>query len=183
MIFQRWFVEFVDRFSYQVFLDFSNQWINNFKGSSDPSNLIFESMSERGGLTTLKSNNEFLDPLKIDWRFKFRVVLCRIRIFPLLISKIKWLGCGLTSMKNYFLGALFYENWRSICFAPSPVLPSLENVPRGAWSSVLYFLKMDSYFSLSLRSVSFQKFQHQRNWWRVPYLDNAICPPSKMKPV
>ena len=29
--------------------------------------------------------------LKIKW-FQFRVVLCRIRLFPTLISKIKWLG-------------------------------------------------------------------------------------------
>ena len=31
--------------------------------------------------------------------FKFRVVLCRIRVFPTLISKIKWLGSGLPLRK------------------------------------------------------------------------------------
>ena len=41
--------------------------------------------------TTLKLNGEFLDRLGIGWRFKFRVVLCRIRLLPTLISKIKWL--------------------------------------------------------------------------------------------
>ena len=43
----------------------------------------------------LKLNDEFLDRLKIDCRFNFRVVPCRIRLFPTLISKIKWVGSGL----------------------------------------------------------------------------------------
>ena len=42
--------------------------------------------------TTLKLNDEYLDPLKIIKRFKFRVVICRIRLFPTSNSKIKLLG-------------------------------------------------------------------------------------------
>ena len=33
--------------------------------------------------------------------FKFRVVLCRIRFFPTLISKIKWLGSGLPLISDF----------------------------------------------------------------------------------
>ena len=40
-------------------------------------------------------NNEFLNRLKIALGFKFKVVLCRIRLFPTTISKIKWLGSEL----------------------------------------------------------------------------------------
>ena len=60
----------------------------------DPSHFIFEinvGKSRIRHTTTLKLNDEFLDRLNIDWRFKFRVVICRIRLFPTLISKIKWL--------------------------------------------------------------------------------------------
>ena len=49
-------------------------------------------MSEGNISTTLKLNDEFLGRLKIDSRFKFRVVTCRISSLPTLISKIKWLG-------------------------------------------------------------------------------------------
>jgi len=70
----------------------------NIKGSSDPSHFIFEfnvGKSRIRHTTTLKLNDEFPDRLQCVWRlchFKFRVVLCRIHLFPTLISKIKWLG-------------------------------------------------------------------------------------------
>ena len=59
---------------------------------------------------------------QIDCRFKFRVVLCRIRRFPTLISKIKCLESGLPltcniSWKLYSLGNiyhLFFSNWHNI---------------------------------------------------------------------
>ena len=69
-----------------------------FKASPDPSHFIFEINVGKRPIrhtTTLKLNDEFLDPLNIDWRFKFRVVLCWIHLFPTLISKIKWLESGL----------------------------------------------------------------------------------------
>ena len=44
--------------------------------------------------TTLKVN-EFLDRLKMDWKLKFRVVLCWTLFFPTSISKIKSLGSAL----------------------------------------------------------------------------------------
>ena len=69
-----------------------------FKGSPDLNHLIFEINVGKGRIrhkTTLNLNDEFLDRLKIDCRFKFRVVLCRIRLFPTLISKIKWFGSEL----------------------------------------------------------------------------------------
>ena len=77
---------------------FFNEEFRNFKGSSDPNHFIFEinvGNSRIRHKTTLNLNDAFLDRLKIDCRFKFRVVLCRIRLFPTLISKIKWLRSGL----------------------------------------------------------------------------------------
>ena len=68
--------------------------VQNFKGSSDPSHFIFEinvGKSRIRHTTTLKLSYEFLDRLKINWRFKFRVIVCRIRFFLTLISKRKWL--------------------------------------------------------------------------------------------
>ena len=62
------------------------------KGSSGPSHLIFKinvGKSRIRHTTTLKLNDKFLDWLKIDWKFKFRVVICRIQLFPTLISKMK----------------------------------------------------------------------------------------------
>ena len=50
--------------------------------------LFLKSMSERGG-SDMQGLDEFLDRLRIDRRFKFRVVICRIRFLPTLISKIK----------------------------------------------------------------------------------------------
>ena len=64
------------------------------KGSSDPSHFIFEKNVGKSRIrhrTTLNLNNEFLGRLKIDRKFKFRVVIWRIRHFPTLISNIKWL--------------------------------------------------------------------------------------------
>ena len=57
--------------------------------------------------TTPNLNDELLDRLKIDCRFNFRVVLYRIRLFPTLISKIKWLWSELPlsiirSLKNNY---------------------------------------------------------------------------------
>jgi len=72
--------------------------IQMFKGSPYPSHFIFEinvgKMRIRHTMT-LKMNDEFLDRLKIYWKFKFTVVVFRIRLFPTLISKIKWLGSEL----------------------------------------------------------------------------------------
>ena len=68
--------------------------INIFKGSPALNHFIFEINVGKGRIrhtTTLNLNDEFLDRLKIDSRFKFRVVICRIRLSPTLISKIKWL--------------------------------------------------------------------------------------------
>ena len=66
------------------------------KGSPDPSHFIFEinlGKSRIRHTTTLKLNDEFPRRLQIDLRsrylIKFRVVLCRIRHLPTLISKIK----------------------------------------------------------------------------------------------
>jgi len=54
---------------------------------------------------------------KIGWRFKFRVVICRIRLFPTLISKIKWLGSGLPlRFRNGFIGRQQFVGWRQ-CLA------------------------------------------------------------------
>ena len=73
------------------------------KGSPEPSQFNSEinvGKSRIRHTTTLKLNYEFLDRLKIDSRLKFRVFFCRIRRFPTLISKIKWLGSELP-LKNF----------------------------------------------------------------------------------
>ena len=72
----------------------NSQESSGFKGSSDPSPYIFEinvGKSRIRHTTTL--NDEFLNRLKIDWRWRSNSesVLSRIRLFPTLISKIKWL--------------------------------------------------------------------------------------------
>ena len=67
-------------------------------GSPDQSNYWWEinvGNSRIRHKTTQKLKDGFLDRLKMDWRFKFRVVICRIRPFPTLISKIEWLESGL----------------------------------------------------------------------------------------
>ena len=64
------------------------------KGSPYPSHFIFDTNVGNNRIrhrTTLKLNDEFLDRLQIDWKFQFRIVICRIRLFPTLISIIKWL--------------------------------------------------------------------------------------------
>ena len=62
------------------------------------SHFIFEINVGKGRTrhtTTMNQNDEYPDRLKIDCRFKFRVVLCWIRPLPKLISKIKWFGSEL----------------------------------------------------------------------------------------
>ena len=72
--------------------------INEIKGSLDLIYLIFEINVGNGRIrltTILKSSDECLDRLKINSRFIFRVVICRIRPFPTLISQ-KRLGSELS---------------------------------------------------------------------------------------
>ena len=56
--------------------------------------LFLKSMSERVGYDIQRRGNGMMN-FYIDSKFEFRVVLCRIRLFPKLISKIKWLWYGL----------------------------------------------------------------------------------------
>ena len=66
----------------------------NFKGSSDPSQFIFEINVGKSRIrhwTTLNLNHAIFNRFWVDLKFNFGVVLCRIRLFPTLISKIKWL--------------------------------------------------------------------------------------------
>ena len=69
-----------------------------FKSRPYPSHFIFDIIVGKRRIrhtTTLQLIDEFPNRFKIDWRFKFRVVICRIHFFLTLISKIKWLGSGL----------------------------------------------------------------------------------------
>ena len=81
-----------------------------FKGSPYPSHFIFEINVGKRQIrhtTTLTLNDEFRDRLKIDWKFKFRIDICRIRLFPTLIWKIKWLGSELPlSLNCHFRGKI-----------------------------------------------------------------------------
>ena len=69
-----------------------------FKGSSDPSHFSFEinvGKSRNRQRTTLNLNAQSIFSRSRNSSFNFRVVLCRFRLFPTLISKIIWLGSGL----------------------------------------------------------------------------------------
>ena len=63
--------------------------------------LFMKSMSERVG-SDIERLGVKMKPSSIDCesnlKFNFRILLCRIRLFPTLISKIKWLGSGLPLM-------------------------------------------------------------------------------------
>ena len=67
------------------------------KSSSDLRHFVFKINIGRERMrhkTTLKLNDEFLDRTGkltqiLESRFKFRVVVCRIQLFPTLISNIK----------------------------------------------------------------------------------------------
>ena len=87
------------------------------KCSSDPSHFIFEinvGKSRIRHTTTLKLNDEFLDRLN-SIEESNSVVLCRIRLFPTLVSKIKRLGSELPLRKWTILKSIIqmsdYLNW------------------------------------------------------------------------
>ena len=64
------------------------------KGSSDPTHFIFEINVGKRRIrpgTTLNLNLQSNFNVLKKSSFNFRVVVCRIRFFPTLISKIKWL--------------------------------------------------------------------------------------------
>ena len=57
-------------------------------------------LSERDGSGIDRLKNWIPDRLKMT-SFKFRVVLCRIRLFPTLISKMKWVRSELPFNQKY----------------------------------------------------------------------------------
>ena len=73
------------------------------KGGPDPSHFFYTNVgkSRIRHTTSLKLRVKFLDRLKIDWRFKIRVVLYRIRSLPILIPKKYRLGFELP-LKFFF---------------------------------------------------------------------------------
>ena len=82
-----------DKFGFRISV-FQLIRVVHFKGSSDPSHFIFEIIVGKGRIrhrTTLKLNI-WIDPNRLNMAsFKFRVVLCRNRLFRTLISKRKLL--------------------------------------------------------------------------------------------
>ena len=90
----RWFHFFTIASAFES-LSYYFTLVGWFKGSSDPSHFIIEiNLGKRPILhrTTLKLNLKLTrNRLKMA-SFTFRVVLCRIRLFPKLISKMKWLN-------------------------------------------------------------------------------------------
>ena len=83
---------FVISISLPVELEPKDRWKDghHFKGSPDPSHFILEIIFGKSRIrhkTTLKLNENRLKMTS----FQFRVALCQIRLFPTLISKIKWL--------------------------------------------------------------------------------------------
>jgi len=73
-------------------------WNKNFKGCSDSNHFIFEINIGKRWIwhrTTLNLNDAIFNRFRVNFKFNFRVVLSRIRLFPTLISMIKWLGSEL----------------------------------------------------------------------------------------
>ena len=64
--------------------------LNWFKGGSDPSHFIFENNVGKSRILSRSRSSAFY----------FRVVVCRLRLYPTLISKIKWLRSGLPLKNN-----------------------------------------------------------------------------------
>ena len=67
-----------------------------FKGSSDPSHFILEINVVKGRIR----HRTTLNFIRFESRFNVRFVLCRIRLFPTLDSRIKWLGSELPLQLN-----------------------------------------------------------------------------------
>ena len=84
-------------------------------------NLFSKLMSERGGsdIERLWSLNlQSILSRSINSSFYFEVVVCRIRLFPTLISKIKWPGSGLPLTGKYlclFIIYLFSIHYSVFC--------------------------------------------------------------------
>ena len=78
----KYFINFV-RFLVRNLRTVWSKLIKEIKGRSDPSHFfeIIVGNSRIWHTTTQKLNDEFLDRLKIDWRFKFSIVLFRILAF------------------------------------------------------------------------------------------------------
>ena len=71
-------------------------------------------MSERGGsdIERLGMTSSSIDFESIqNSSFNLRVVACRIRLFPTLISKIKWPGLSLNNFFREFLPLCLQEHW------------------------------------------------------------------------
>ena len=105
---------------------FENQngsFISWFKGSPNPSHFIFEINVGRmriRHITTLNLNLQSISSWSISPLFNSRVVVCRIRSLPTLISKIKWLRSGLSLvLKNSAATVEFLkQKWLLLSFGP-----------------------------------------------------------------
>ena len=78
--------------------------------------LFLKSMSERDGsdIQRLWNSISRSTPNRLKMMsFKFTVVLCRIRLFPTLVSKIKRLGSELPLIRNFWLAdfLLHFMSW------------------------------------------------------------------------
>jgi len=115
-----------------------------FKGSSDPSHFIFEINDGKRRIrnrTTLNLNFQKILSRSRNSSFNFRVVVCRIRLFPTLISKIKWLGSELPlNWLKIAVGDLDLS-LRTNCF----------RVDRGRWPSKSY--KSGAYNFAEFRAI------------------------------
>ena len=84
---------------YVIFISFGNVRIFGvLKGSPYPSHFTFEINVGKGRIRHTTILNLKLQSILSQSRnseFNFKVVVCRIRLFPTLISKINWLGSEL----------------------------------------------------------------------------------------
>ena len=93
------------------------RFLNIFKGSPDQSHFIFElNVGQRRirHTTTLNLNLQSISSWSRNSSFYFRVVVCRIRLFPTSISKIKWLGSELP-LRTLWLVIRKFDFFFGIC--------------------------------------------------------------------
>ena len=135
-------------------VDFSKKYI---KGSSDPSQFIFEINVGKSRIrhrTTLNLNIQSILTRSRNSSFRFRVVLWRIRLFPTLILKIKWFGSELPLNTNLSI--------RSIWTRRSE-LNSLRLTIIWNWCGLVNHLSLASLWNLFLVS----RFVNLFSWYNI----------------
>ena len=133
------------------------------KGSSDPSHFIFEINVGKKRIrhrTTPKLNSRSAQNWLKMTSYKFRVVLCRIRQFPTLISKIKWLRSGLSlKLSSLFSSEKFRTN---SCFQVEPGQSLVKRDEGSSGNYLLGHIPMGIYLLYMIWVGMFYRLHHLR---------------------